>query len=102
MMRAERSHHHRLTVGRVIAALLLVAAENSEQTGQHRAPHLRVIDRDRVFDADRGRIVRGIAQFGVIVRPDQYVANVLPLTARAELTAFFAGFLIDQATSVAS
>ena len=32
----------------------------------------------------------------VIVRPDQYVANVLPLTARAELTAFFARFLVDQ------
>jgi phenol 2-monooxygenase len=36
----------------------------------------------------------------VIVRPDQYVANVLPLTARAELTAFFAGFLVDQRTAV--
>jgi len=32
----------------------------------------------------------------VVVRPDQYVATVLPLTARAELTAFFTGFLIDQ------
>ena len=30
----------------------------------------------------------------VIVRPDQYVAHVLPLEARAELTAFFAGFLL--------
>lgn len=29
----------------------------------------------------------------VIVRPDQYVAHILPLTARAELTAFFAAFL---------
>ena len=38
----------------------------------------------------------------VIVRPDQYVANVLPLTARAELTAFFAGFLIDQRAAVMS
>ena len=36
----------------------------------------------------------------MIVRPDQYVANVLPLTARAELTAFFAGFLIDQRAAV--
>ena len=32
----------------------------------------------------------------VVVRPDQYVAAVLPLTARAELTDFFAGFLVDQ------
>jgi phenol 2-monooxygenase len=38
----------------------------------------------------------------VIVRPDQYVANVLPLTARAELTAFFAGFLVDQRATVMS
>lgn len=38
----------------------------------------------------------------VIVRPDQYVASVLPLTARAELTAFFAGFLIDQRAAVLS
>jgi phenol 2-monooxygenase len=29
----------------------------------------------------------------VVVRPDQYVANVLPLTATAELAAFFAPLL---------
>ncbi|MCS7102053.1 MAG: 3-hydroxybenzoate 4-monooxygenase, partial [Burkholderiaceae bacterium] len=29
----------------------------------------------------------------VIVRPDQYVGHVLPLTARAQLTAYFAGIL---------
>jgi phenol 2-monooxygenase len=38
----------------------------------------------------------------VIVRPDQYVATVLPLTARAELTTFFAGFLVDQRAAVMS
>jgi len=43
--------------------------------------------------AEREIDVRGSM---VIVRPDQYVANVLPLTARAELTAFFARFLVDQ------
>lgn len=32
----------------------------------------------------------------VVVRPDQYVATVLPLSARGELTDFFAGFLVDQ------
>ncbi|RZI60319.1 MAG: 3-hydroxybenzoate 4-monooxygenase [Pseudomonas sp.] len=32
----------------------------------------------------------------VIVRPDQYVSNVLPLDAHDELAAFFAGFLIDR------
>ena len=41
---------------------------------------------------------RGISPEGaiVVVRPDQYVAHVLPLTARAELTEFFAGVLLDQ------
>jgi phenol 2-monooxygenase len=41
---------------------------------------------------------RGIAATGVIVvvRPDQYVAQVLPLSARRELSDFFAGFLIEH------
>jgi len=30
----------------------------------------------------------------VVVRPDQYVAHVLPLEAYAELSGFFAGFMI--------
>jgi phenol 2-monooxygenase len=34
----------------------------------------------------------------VIVRPDQYVANILPLEAHAELGAFFSGFLIPTGT----
>lgn len=44
---------------------------------------------DDIFDA------RGIAADGavVVVRPDQYVAHVLPLTARDELRDFFGGFL---------
>ncbi|MFF2245421.1 FAD-binding monooxygenase [Arthrobacter sp. NPDC058130] len=39
--------------------------------------------------------LRGISRGGavVVVRPDQYVANVLPLTATAELAAFFAPLL---------
>jgi phenol 2-monooxygenase len=46
--------------------------------------------RDDVFDTrgidrDRGCIV--------VVRPDQYVAHILPLEAHAELAAFFDGFL---------
>lgn len=41
---------------------------------------------------------RGIADDGaiVVVRPDQYVAHVLPLHARHELTAFFGGFLLAE------
>ncbi|EMY36213.1 phenol 2-monooxygenase [Arthrobacter crystallopoietes BAB-32] len=44
---------------------------------------------DDIFD------VRGLSRDGVIVvvRPDQYVANVLPLTAKDELAAFFGPLL---------
>jgi phenol 2-monooxygenase len=42
---------------------------------------------------DRGGVV-------VVVRPDQYVANVLPLTATAELAAFFAPILQGRQTAV--
>ena len=31
----------------------------------------------------------------VVVRPDQYVAHVLPLDAYAELADFFAGFMLE-------
>jgi phenol 2-monooxygenase len=42
----------------------------------------------RGIDREQGAIV--------VVRPDQYVANVLPLDAHGELTAFFAAFLLDR------
>ena len=32
----------------------------------------------------------------VVVRPDQYVAQVLPLDGHAQLAAFFAGFMTPQ------
>jgi phenol 2-monooxygenase len=32
----------------------------------------------------------------VVVRPDQYVANVLPLDAHEALTRFFEGFMLDR------
>ena len=57
------------------------------------------VDPRRDIFAERGIDRRGAL---VIVRPDQYVANVLPLSARAELSAFFAGFLIDQRAAVMS
>ena len=34
----------------------------------------------------------------VVVRPDQYIAHVLPLDAYAELAAFFDGFMIQEVT----
>ncbi len=42
----------------------------------------------RGIDRERGAIV--------VVRPDQYAANVLPLDAHRELAAFFATFLLDR------
>jgi phenol 2-monooxygenase len=42
----------------------------------------------RGIDRSRGALV--------IVRPDQYVAHVLPLNAFAEVSAFFEGFMLEQ------
>jgi phenol 2-monooxygenase len=42
----------------------------------------------RGIDREKGAIV--------IVRPDQYVANVLPLDAHEALTSFFAAFMLDR------
>jgi phenol 2-monooxygenase len=42
----------------------------------------------RGIDRERGCMV--------VVRPDQYVAHVLPLDAHAELSAFFAGFMLPR------
>lgn len=51
---------------------------------------------EKVYGVDPGADIfklRGIDRGGavVVVRPDQYVANVLPLTATSELAAFFVG-----------
>ncbi|MFD2757674.1 FAD-binding monooxygenase [Gulosibacter faecalis] len=53
---------------------------------------------EKVFAAGRGTDIfeeRGVSRDGaiVVVRPDQYVAQVLPLDATAELAAFFDGIL---------
>ena len=36
----------------------------------------------------------------VLVRPDQYVANILPLDDRSELTAFLDGILLEATPSL--
>lgn len=59
---------------------------------------------EKVFATDPASDIfelRGIDRGGVVVvvRPDQYVANVLPLTATAELAAFFAPLLPDRLQS---
>jgi phenol 2-monooxygenase len=47
----------------------------------------------RGIDRERGALV--------VVRPDQFVANVLPLEAHDELAAFFGRFLIDRSRPAA-
>ncbi len=62
----------------------------------------QLTDHEKVYAVDpkRGDIFdeRGLSRDGVVVvvRPDQYVAHVLPLEATQELTAFFAGNMIAQ------
>jgi phenol 2-monooxygenase len=57
-----------------------------------------LIDYEKVYAADPAADIfeaRGVSRGGaiVVVRPDQYVANVLALTATAELAAFFDSIL---------
>lgn len=60
-------------------------------------------DYEKAFHAQIGNDVydlRGIDRSSgcvVIVRPDQHIASILPLTAHAELSAFFDAFMIEQA-----
>ena len=61
-------------------------------------------DHEKVYATDPTADIfelRGLDRGGVVVvvRPDQYVANVLPLTATAELGAFFAPLLPGRACS---
>ena len=61
-----------------------------------------LIDYEKLFcpDLKKGRDIfdlRGVdpdAGCVVVVRPDQYVAHVLPLDAYGELAAYFAGFML--------
>ncbi|MGB0847900.1 MAG: FAD-dependent monooxygenase [Thiolinea sp.] len=59
-------------------------------------------DYEKVFHAETGNDIfelRGINRTSgcmVIVRPDQHVADILPLTAHDELAAFFDGFMLAQ------
>ena len=70
-----------------------VPAVFKPEVGPFKLPYL-----EKVYGTDPAADIfelRGIDRGGVIVvvRPDQYVANVLPLTASAELAAFFAPLL---------
>jgi phenol 2-monooxygenase (NADPH) len=64
----------------------------------HTGPH-RLTDWEKVYATEDGHDIfeeREISRNGaiVVVRPDQYVANVLPLTATEELAAFFDGVFL--------
>jgi phenol 2-monooxygenase len=61
----------------------------------------QLTDYEKVYATDPATDIfdlRGVDRGGVVVvvRPDQYVANVLPLTATAELGAFFAPLLPNK------
>lgn len=69
--------------------LELVDYEKVYASGPGPGPDGRGEDIFAVRGLDRGGVV-------VVVRPDQYVANVLPLTATDELTAFFAPIMLRK------
>ncbi|MGI5219216.1 FAD-binding monooxygenase [Nocardia sp. CA-290969] len=65
----------------------------------------QVTDYERVYaahPADDIFAARGVSRDGavVVVRPDQYVAHVLPLDARQEIAAFFGGIFVRRLSSV--
>ncbi|ALV47150.1 phenol 2-monooxygenase [Arthrobacter alpinus] len=83
--------------------VLLIAQQDFEGVDLRRVPvtfmprtgPFGLIDYELVYAADPDRDIfqaRGISRDGavVVVRPDQYVANVLPLQATTELADFFA------------
>jgi phenol 2-monooxygenase len=60
---------------------------------------LGLIDVNQIFSSGHGRDIfteRGISRDGaiVVVRPDQYVAGIFPLSARTELQDFFAQHML--------
>ncbi|NEK95222.1 3-hydroxybenzoate 4-monooxygenase [Modestobacter muralis] len=69
---------------------------------QPRKGRFRLVDYEKVFCADRGSDIfdlRGIDRATgcmVLVRPDQYVAHVLPLDAHQALADFLGGVLLES------
>ena len=78
-----------------------LAYENMPSLLKPKTGKLGLQDHEKIFCVDHkgaGDIfaMRGINREQgcmIVVRPDQYVAHVLPLDGFAELTAFFAGIL---------
>ncbi len=79
-----------------------LAYENMPSLLKPKKGKLGLQDHEKVFCVDHKGLgdifdMRGIDRATgcmVVVRPDQYVAHVLPLDARGELADFFAGFLL--------
>lgn len=66
-----------------------------------------LVDPDAVFGTGRGHDIfeeRGIGSEGcvIVVRPDQYVANILPLEATDEFAGFFDGFMREPSEQPAA
>lgn len=87
----------------------LIAQQDFEGVPLGRVPSLflprtgpfGLIDYELVYGTDPLHDIfelRGVSRGGavVVVRPDQYVANVLPLTDTFGLAAFFAGFMLPR------
>lgn len=59
-------------------------------------------DYEKVFHSQAGNDIYDLRNINrnqgcvVVVRPDQHVANILPVAAHAELSAFFDVFMIEQ------
>ncbi|MFC0240785.1 FAD-binding monooxygenase [Rhodopseudomonas telluris] len=86
-----QQHHRDLSIG-AMPALLLPAKGRLDLTDYEKmfCPDLKTgpdIFTLRGIDRTAGCIV--------VVRPDQYIAQVLPLSATAELAAYFDGFLVS-------
>ncbi len=87
-----QAHHHTLAIEQLPALLL------------PRKGRYRLLDYEKVFCADKNGNndiydLRGIDRRQgcvVVVRPDQYIAHVLPLDAHTELAGFFDGFMRPQ------
>src|SRR3954454_4442381 len=78
-----------------------VALERVPDVFLPRVGPFELIDYEKVYAADPEQDIfdlRGIDRSGVVVvvRPDQYVAHVLPLDATDELAAFFAHNMVTQ------
>ncbi|GGN99505.1 FAD-binding monooxygenase [Nocardia rhizosphaerihabitans] len=65
----------------------------------------QITDYERVYASDPADDIfaaRGVSRDGVVVvvRPDQYVAHVLPLDARHDLAAFFGGIFVHRLSAL--